>query len=188
MIIEERTTNSLCGLHFSVDTAACEVARQNSGPFTPPAEALAMTYAPSGSTPIPVAAIGPGGSSNSDLYVKERVLSGGMPKSGVAYLDNVVYTRDGAAGYAYLYANIVGADIEGKITNDASPIAKFYYIKDHLGSTRTVINQDGSGNAAFAEVTWYKPYGRPYLTGLHFSEGILINVGGSEKIMSGLNN
>jgi len=96
---------------------------------------------------VPQAIIG----TSSGLSVTNTFNStGGELLSAVAYVDNSVYEMNpGDAGFVYKYSNIGG---EGKIHADNSI---HYYVKDHLGSTRRVLDETFND----VEVIAYQAYG-----------------------------
>tara|TARA_R100000908_G_scaffold45503_2_gene21702 strand:- start:18075 stop:22538 length:4464 start_codon:yes stop_codon:yes gene_type:complete len=79
-----------------------------------------------------------------------------------------VFTNTGS-GWELEHWNIVGNGVEGRVDNSGG---KRYYYKDHLGSTRTVVNATGT----VLQATDYYPFGlfmdgRSYISGTPAKEG-----------------
>lgn len=77
--------------------------------------------------------------------------------SAVAYVDNIaVFTTDQDLNYQMEYCNIVSSGgVEGRIIDNDTVSVSQYYLKDHLGSTRSVIDDQNY----LADVSAYLPYG-----------------------------
>jgi RHS repeat-associated protein len=83
-----------------------------------------------------------------------------LPLSQVAYVNNYsVFTQDSTGNMSLEYENLLTpSGVEGRVQHDTSAEGiAYYYLKDHLGSTRVVISEDN--NAGFVEATVYHSYG-----------------------------
>ena len=100
-----------------------------------------------------------------------RSLRSGMPNTTVDYCGNLVYNGTG------LSRILLGGEGYCQLAS-GSPLY-FFFIKDHLGSTRAVVRQDGSAR----QCNQYYPYGKSWSGG--YSQPYLYN-GKEIDVMHGL--
>ncbi len=76
-----------------------------------------------------------------DMMLRGKAIDSKTPVSAVVYVDSrgVFEKSSQESDYEFAYANING---EGRRDYTNGEECNFYYIKDHLGSTRMVINED----------------------------------------------
>ena len=70
----------------------------------------------------------------------------------VAYTGNIIYEDVTGDDFTLLTS-------EGKVTKTSSVYTYEYYLKDHLGNTRVMFHNDGSGNVVVDQVNNYYPFG-----------------------------
>ena len=119
-----------------------------------------LSFSRSNESPPPPQAILGGAHPETDgkLYLAGIEVAPGVPVRSVAYVDDfAVYEQDGIGEtLEFAYANITELGGVGGRTvfRDDIP-ANYYYIKDHLGSTRMVVDEDMN----VVEATAYLAYG-----------------------------
>lgn len=106
---------------------------------------------------VPAAAVGAeGNGTDGDLMLKGSVFG---QKTFTAYIDDFgVFDRGGNGAVQFTYSNIVSPyGVEGRVIYEdgEETSARQFYIKDHLGSARQVIDDEGNT----VEAVSYQPYG-----------------------------
>ncbi len=90
--------------------------------------------------PNPPMMVGSDGTTNDNLLIKGDAIDVEVPISTVAYVDGEgVFDRTWGSEFQFAHANIDG---EGRRDYSEGSEKNYYYVKDYLGSTRMVINED----------------------------------------------
>jgi RHS repeat-associated protein len=133
--------------------------RLNSGNFPIPSGAIAVCFDSAGQETA-LAAIGASSPVNGDLFVNKQYYTNGILRNAVADVNGkVVYEkRADSPRLQYAYANISSpSGVEGRMLDTSK--ARQYFVKDHLGSTRAVIQREGA-SVKVVEAMMYQAYGK----------------------------
>jgi RHS repeat-associated protein len=107
------------------------------------------------------ALLGTQGSFDGVLGAAGHISCPGVPTNTVLYIDGAgVFEQAGAAApLQFAYANLPGG--EGRTVYSDAGSSNYYYVKDHLGSTRVVYDENGTA----VERTAYLAYGTMNVVG-----------------------